>query len=324
MKAAYLFTMLVFFGFSAMAQQGAGDFQPMHKEHKSTPAEIIEQFSAPPVEAYALDDGDEITIDVWGRPELSTHQTIGPDGKITLPLTGPFKIAGLTREEAQKAITATYQPYYSNLAVTVRVDHYNSFRVYVLGRVGVPGALLFDKQPTLLDVLTRAASLPIGGVGAEKAGLVRCAVFRGRDKLIWIDLKPLLSEGNLALNIRLGRDDVVYLPDADDQLVYVLGFVKSPGAFRLTPSMSFMDALSLAGGPTQDAAQSKIELVRITNGKQQRIPFKDVLDHKIPNFTLEEGDIIYVPPRKWASFGYVVEKIAPLATFSIFATVATQ
>lgn len=324
MKFVLLLTMLTGIPLFTNAQDASGNFQPLNKEHKSTPAEIIEAFSAPPVESYVLDAGDEITIDVWDRPELSTHQTVGPDGKITLPLTGTFKIAGLTREDAQKAIIGIYQPYYSNLAVTLRIDHYNSFRVYVLGRVGVPGALLFDKQPTLLDALTRAASLPIGGAGAEKAGLVRCAIFRGRDKLIWIDLKQLLTEGNLALNIRLGRDDVVYLPDADDQLVYVLGFVKSPGAFRLTPSMSFMDALSLAGGPTQDAAQSKIELVRLVNGKQERIPFQDLLKRKVPNFALEEGDIIYVPPRKWASFGYVVEKIAPLATFSIVGSLATQ
>jgi polysaccharide export outer membrane protein len=261
---------------------------------------------------------------VWGRADLGTHQAIGPDGKITLPLTGTFKIAGLTREEAQTAVAKAYAPYYNDLSVTVRVDHYSSFRVFVLGRVGVPGALLFDKQPTLLDVLSRAASLPIGGVGAEKAGLVQCAVFRGRDKLIWIDLKPLLSDGNLALNIRLAPDDVVYLPDADGQLVYVLGYVKGPGAFHLTPAMSFMDAVALAGGPTEDAAESKIELIRISKGKQQRIPFKDLLAGKVPNFALEEGDIIYVPPRKWASFGYASEKITPLSTFSIFATLGAR
>ena len=305
-------------------QQAQGDFEPLHKEHKRTPAEIIEQFSAPPIESYALDAGDEIAVDVWGRADLGSRQSIGPDGKITLPLTGTFKIAGLTRDEAQAAIAKGYAPYYSDLSVTVRVEHYNSFRVFVLGRVGAPGALLFDKQPTLLDVLTRAASLPIGGAGAEKAGLVRCAVFRGRDKLIWIDLKPLLSDGNLALNIRLAPDDVVYLPDSDGQLVYVLGYVKGPGAFHLTPAMSFMDAIALAGGPTQDAAESKIELIRISNGKQERIPFKDLLARKVPNFALEEGDIIYVPPRKWASFGYASEKITPLSTFSIFATLGAR
>ncbi|MEZ5584693.1 MAG: hypothetical protein R3F37_19735 [Candidatus Competibacteraceae bacterium] len=45
--------------------------------------------------------------------------------------------------------------------------------------------------------------------------------------------------GDLALNIRLQRDDVVYIPDAFDTAVCVLGAVLKPGAYRLTPQMSF-------------------------------------------------------------------------------------
>ncbi len=301
-----------------LCAQESADFRALSKNRALTPTDLVKDFEAPPMDAYRLEPGDEITVDIWSHPELSSHQIIGPDGRITVPVYGPLKVSKLTREESQGAISGAMARYYPNLVTTVRVDHYNGFQIFVLGRVGTPGALTFTKQPTLLDVLSRAGGLPVGGTGAEKAGLVRCAVFRGRDKIIWIDLKSLLSQGNLALNIRLASEDVVYLPDADDQLVYVLGFVKNPGAFRLTPAMSFLDALSLAGGPTDDAATSRLSLIRSGKGMQRRVPLKELLSGKAEyNFSLEEGDIVYAPPRGLEKFGYAVQKIAPLTGFAI-------
>ncbi len=303
--------------------QEAVEFQALSKHRVLTPTDLVKEFEAAPIDVYRLEAGDEITVDVWSHPELSSHQVIGPDGRITIPVYGPLTVGKLTREETQSTISQALAHYYTDLVTTVRVDHYNGFQIFVLGRVGIPGALTFSKQPTLLDVLSRAAGLPVGGTGAEKAGLVRCAVFRGRDKIIWIDLKSMLSQGNLALNIRLASQDVVYLPDADDQLVYVLGFVKNPGAFRLTPAMSFLDALSLAGGPTEDAALTKLELIRNGKGMQRQVPLKELLAGKGEyNLSLEEGDIIYAPPRGMEKFGYVIQKLTPLTGLAIIGSVA--
>ena len=207
---------------------------------------------------------------------------------------------------------------HDDISATVRVDHYSSYHIYVLGRVTNPGALQFETQPTLLEVLTRAGSLPVGGAGAEKAGLVRCAVFRGGDKIVWIDLKTLMSQGNLALNIRLARNDLVYLPDADDQMIYVLGDVQHPGAFRLSADMSFMDAFSLAGGATDDADSKHMALIRPSTGRQQEISLKQILaGNRELNSSLEEGDIIFVPKRGLARFGYILQKASPITTFAI-------
>ena len=178
---------LLFLAAGVRAQQSAaqgGDFRLLHNEDRTSTEEMVKEFEAPPVEAYALDDGDEISVDVWGRPELSGKHLIGPDGVITLPLAGSILLTGKTRDEAREAIARALSKYYADLAVTVGVDHYSSFKVMILGRVGVPGALNFDRQPTLLDVITKAAGLPVGGIGADKSNLVRCAIFRGRDKVI--------------------------------------------------------------------------------------------------------------------------------------------
>lgn len=305
------------------SEQKAGEFKLPHRETLRTPDDIVRQFEAPEVTSYVLDDGDELTIEIWGRTELSGKHVIGPDGKISLPLTGPIALAGLTREDAERAVTKAYSAYYSNLAAVVRVDKYNSFRVMVLGRVGVPGPLAFDHQPTLLDVLTKSAVLPVGGLGTDKSNLVRCAIFRGRDQIVWIDLKPLINQGHTELNIRLARNDTVYLPDGNDQLVYVLGEVKSPGAQRLTPSMTFLTLVALAGGPTVDAAQTHIVLIRPSTNQQEEIGLQTLLKQgQKSNYSLEEGDIVYVPSRKLANFGYVLQKVSAITGFAILATVA--
>ena len=309
----------LFFGVAAgWAQQPNVEFHVQTKQSVFSPEEAIRAFEAPAVVAYTLEPGDELTVEVWGHTDLSGHHVIGPDGKVTVPIAGVLSLAGLTREEAEKAIAELLGRYYTDLSVRLRIDRYVSFHIYVLGRVANPGALQFESQPTLLDVVTRAGALPIGGSGAEKAGLGRCAVIRGRDKMIWIDLRSLLSQGNLSLNIRLARNDLVYIPDAGDQLVYVLGEVQHPGAFRLTPDMSFLDAFTQAGGLNEDANAEKISIVRAVSGAERQFSIKELLaDRRELNFSLNEGDVIYVPERGMAKFGYVLQRVSPLTGLGI-------
>lgn len=311
-----LFAMALF----ACSSLHADDFKTRSKDKTNTETEILKQFSAPVESDYVLNAGDEISVQVWGRPELSGQHVIGPDGRITLPVVGLLKIGGLSRDDAQKAIQSSLERFYTDLAVTFKVDKYSSYHIYVLGRVGFPGALQFETQPTLIEALTRADPLPVGGVGSEKAGLVRCAIFRGHDRIVWVDLRELFGRGNLSLNIRLARNDVVYLPDADDQLIYVLGFVQHPGAFRMSADMSFLDAFSLAGGLSEDADSKHIALIRPQTGDRREIAFKDVLSARPDlNASLKEGDIIYVPERGTAKVGYILQKTSPLTMLGILA-----
>jgi polysaccharide export outer membrane protein len=302
-------------------QDNDNAFKIRTKQNTVSSTELIKSFEGPIVQSYTLGEGDEITVEIWNHPELSGKHVVGPDGKITVPVTGVLAIAGLTRESAQAAIAVALGKYYSDLAVTVRVDRYTSYRIFILGRVSSPGALQFESQPTLLDVVTRAGGLPVGGVGADKTGLGRCAIIR-RDEMVWVDLKNLVSRGNLSLNIRLSRNDLVYMPDAGDQLIYMLGEVQHPGAFRLTPDMSFLDAFTQAGGLTDDASRTKIEVIRGSTGVHRELPFNDLLaaPSKV-NVALEEGDIIFIPKSNLAKFSYVLQKMSPVTGFALLTTV---
>jgi polysaccharide export outer membrane protein len=148
----------------------------------------------------------------------------------------------------------------------------------------------------------------VGGTAAEKAALGRCAIFRGRDRIVWVELTTLLTGQNPGLNLRLRRNDIVYIPDADHQLAYVLGEVQKPGAFRLTPDMSFMDACASAGGLTKDAASDRIHLIRPSQEVNRAVLLDALLKPDSPGtIALAEGDILYAPKRGLAEAGYMLE-----------------
>lgn len=303
------------------ARLRASQFRTSEKPQKSEVAsrELLAQFEGPEDDVYRLGPGDKLHVDVWGRPELSGDRIVGPDGRVTLPVVGAVPVLDLSSDEAAAAMNRSVRRAYADAAVTVAINEYAANRVLILGRVSNPGAIHFDTRPTLLDVITRAGALPVGGIGADKAALTRCAVFRGRDRVVWIDLKSLLTGRNLGLNIRLKRDDVVYVPDANDQLVYVLGYVGSPGAYTLTPDMSLLDALAQAGGPTPDAAPRRMKLVRTAMNLEEDIDLDRFLGaDPTRNYGLEEGDILYVPPNWLASVGYVLQKLSPATNMVMF------
>lgn len=258
---------------------------------------------------YLLYDGDDIYIDVIGKPELSGVQRIGPDGRITLSVVGSVTVRNLTREQAAETINKALSPYYLNIYTTVRVEHYNSNRIIIIGRVEHPGELLFNTPPNLLDILAQAGGMPL--LRKEQV-LTRCAIIR-KDKILWVDLTRLLT-GDTSLNVPLQRNDVVYIPDATDTSVFVLGAVNTPGVIRLTPQMSFIDALGQAGGLTKEGNVHDVRLIRPGTNVNMKIDMDDFLQPKADlNVAIQEGDIIYVPKNNVAKVGFILQQINPFA-----------
>ena len=297
---------------------------PARKEIVMTPPELLTKFQDTIIpqnndKNYHLGAGDVITIEVWGYPELSGKHFVGPDGQITLPLVGPVRVSEFSREHAAKVITDKLAPYYVDLSTTVRVEDYASNRILVLGRVTHPGEITFGMtSPTLLEAISKAGGFAeASGLPAEAQSLpyTHCAIFRGRDQLVWIELEPLLTGKDLSLNLKLQRNDIVYIPDIEEKLVYVLGEVQNPGAFRLTPNMSFFELLSKAGGPTRDAAPNRINMIRPSQNINRSMALSELItpNQKI-NVALQEGDVIYVPINTIAKINYAIQFLNPFAT----------
>jgi polysaccharide biosynthesis/export protein len=98
----------------------------------------------------------------------------------------------------------------------------------------------------------------------------------------------------------------VSLTDLASQNVYVLGEVNATGTFTLDRDMLVWDAISLAGGFTQDANQEAVLLVRGENGIARisalDLDIQDIFKKGkgVPDYRLRSRDLIYVPPSKIA------------------------
>ncbi len=301
-------------------QAAPATFELPERKATFSNAEAIALFESQVPSQYLLGAGDKITVIVAGRADLSGQHTLGPDGNITLPFAGTINMLDLTRDQATERIKQALLRFYLEVYITVRIDEYTSNRIIVLGRVENPGIIPFENNPSLIEVLSRAGGFPI--LRPEQV-LTRCAVIRG-NQILWMDLKRLLN-GDLSLNIRLKRGDVIYVPDAYDTSVYVLGEVRRPGVYRLTPQMSFLDALGQAGGPTVDANTDDIRVIRLGQNLSKTVGLDTLLTPDIRlNVALEEGDIVYVPQSGIAKVGYWISKINPLGVLLSIQSIATN
>ncbi|MCG9041384.1 polysaccharide biosynthesis/export family protein [Laribacter hongkongensis] len=268
---------------------------------------------------YRLGSGDTLRLSVFGRPEVSGQFLIGPDGVVTIPLLGNLMLNDSTREEAQQRISQQLRGYFTRPYVTLAVDDYGSNQVTVLGRVQNAGRQKFPAPPTLAEVLANAGAMPILD---KQATLTRCAIIRGREKLIWVDLKALLN-GDLAYNIVMKRGDIVFIPDSSETAVYVLGAVPKPGSYRLTPHMSVLDALAQAGGPDENAKPEAIGIYRAGARQVETISFNDLIaPQRAVNFGLEDGDVVFVPRSGVADLGYFLRQITPAVSVLTFGLTA--
>jgi polysaccharide biosynthesis/export protein len=109
--------------------------------------------------AYRLSPGDRITVTVFGQPELSGDALIDGAGAITIPLTDPIEVNGLTLLQCQKRISDRLADgILRKPAVTVRIAELRP--LYVLGDVRQAGAYPFRYGSTVQSAVALA-----GGYG---------------------------------------------------------------------------------------------------------------------------------------------------------------
>jgi polysaccharide export outer membrane protein len=286
---------------------------PTRSMTEYTPVSVMEDEAEAMEDDYLIGPGDLLSLDVWNRGGISNPDIlVGPDGVITIARIGNIDISGLTREEATDKITDALAVYYKRPEVSLVIKEYNNNKAFVLGRIENPGVIKFPGKGTLLEALSLAGGLP---VLHKDITLTRCAIIRGKDLVIWVDLRELLHNGNMALNTRIKNNDVIFIPESQDELIYVMGEVSTPGAISLSSRMTYLDALMLAGGPTKAANLEKTFILRFDGQNRavkeidlSRMLEKGELQH---NVQLQDNDVIYVAENGMSKFNYNLTQLMP-------------
>jgi polysaccharide export outer membrane protein len=79
---------------------------------------------------------------------------------------------------------------------------------------------------------------------------------------------------------------------------YVLGEVAHPGAYPARGRVSIVQALAMAGGPTEFANQRSVVVIRPAEGGKEhryKVDARDVLAGRAPPIQLLPGDTVFVP-----------------------------
>jgi len=250
-----------------------------------------------PVNDYRIGAKDLLEIAVFELPELNQTVRVSEDGSITLSLLGKVEVAGLTAQELEKKLAMLLDQQFTKGAhVTVFIKEYQ--KVSVIGAVGRPGQYELVGPTTLLQAIAQA-----GGLTAQ--AMNELFIYRqgndGKQERIVIKLEDLTIGGNQSLNIELRPKDVVNVPVDQTLNVFVYGEVKTPGAvpYLSSKKISLVQAIAQAGGPTEWAKKSRVMIKRKdkNTGKeiQIHVNLKKMINGKIADIMLEEGDVIIVP-----------------------------
>ena len=277
----------------------------------------IEKLSSKVPKGYRLGPGDVINIQVWQRPEISAQGlVVAPDGFISVSRIGFLNVVGRTVHDIRDEVVDRLSKFYETPEVSITISQYKNNKAYVLGRVTNPGVVTFAGQGTLLEALALAGGLPYTG---KETFLTKCAIVRGKEQIIWIDLRELLNNGNMMLNARIQNNDVIFIPESDDEMVYVMGEVATPGAVALKRGLNLLDAIMYSGGALSSAELEKIYIIRPSGvkGEVTEINLKRMLETAdfSHNYVLKNNDVVYVSPTGLKKFNYALEQTFPFLKF---------
>jgi len=240
---------------------------------------------------YILGPGDLIYVDIYGESEKYYEATVNPEGSILLDNIGLIAVSGKTIEAAEGIIKNRVATFYTGLTgsnpktfLQVSLGNVKTIKVHILNEVRLPGTFTLSAFSTVFNALYAA------GGPSDKGTLRAIQLIRNNKKIAEIDVYDLLINGTANLDVQLQDQDVI-LVNPYLARVKVMGEVKRPLFFEVTPEDNLEDVLRFAGGFTDLAFKDRISVSRIT-GNQRSI--SDVYSNQLGLFNLKGGDEISV------------------------------
>jgi len=169
----------------------------------------------------------------------------------------------------------------STTAVHPKVDD-----TYVIGPGDVLAIAVWKEQALSGNLLVR----PDGMISLALIGEIQAA-----------NQTPMQLADQISSKLKKYIQDpnvTVVVSQIHSKFIYLLGEVAKKGPIEMTPGMTLLEAISIAGGPTDYANTKKIYILRHDGGKQVRLPvrYKDALKgDSACNVQLKPDDTIVVP-----------------------------
>lgn len=182
----------------------------------------------------------------------------------------------------------------------------SSKSIYIMGQVGSPGRYSFNNNMHFIDILA-AADGPNGNADIRNIRITHRNETKAR--VSKLDLALYFETGDETLFPNVLPGDTIFVPEKTkdwlrkpkEQVVRIMGAIQKPGRYNYDDTMTLLDILAEAGGPTSSALIDKIVVVNHSCCKEQSRVFDLEAFVKNPNSVnipvLRAGDTLYIPDK---------------------------
>ena len=257
---------------------------------------------------YALDSSDVISINLTDTDDIDGSYIIGPNGNVDLPFVGKIDIKNLSLIESKKKLISVLKKYYKNYDLQVKIEEFNSSKVYILGAVKTQLTIDLDQKPIkLIDAAIQASYNP----NSADKNYGNKALLRRDNQVYKIDINNIFQSGDTKDNFYLKKNDVLFV-DRNSDALHIFGEVTKPGVYFPNINYSLTELISSAGMNNLTANASKVYVIREDYDSFLKINvFK--LDIRNPinlvlgkRFMLKPKDIVFIPPTKLVKWNRVI------------------
>ncbi len=225
-------------------------------------------------EDYIIGADDELQINFWQKPALDQIVIVRQDGNITLTTIGDIQATGLTSTQLAEQIERSVSLYDRDVSqATITVIGFNSQKIFVAGQIANPDKYSYEVIPDLWTIIKEA------GGATELGDLTRVTIIRSREEggeIINVNVLEAIATGDLDRLPKLKSGDTIEVPRSAGgvpgrqlttdytqmkNLFYVIGQVNLPGQHEFEGEMDILDAIGLAGGPTENANLKDVQVI---------------------------------------------------------------
>ena len=255
--------------------------------------------------SYVIGPGDEVIILLWGETEKNDKYVVTKDGYLFIPNIGQVFVNGLTFSKLEDKISKLFQKVYSTLGntdgssqsfidISLGSTSLRPVRIFVLGEVDHPGAYNVNSGTTLFNSLFYFNGPSISG------SLRDIRLIRNNKEIARADLYEFLLEGKQSNDLRLMRNDIVFVPQRG-KTVRATGAIHRQKYFELKDGEGLNDLINIAGNVRSDTYLKRVSIDRIINpanrtlsrGSRTKldVDLRNLFENKI-DFDLLDGDQI--------------------------------
>lgn len=260
---------------------------------------------------YRIKIGDAFRISIYGEepaskdtvtPPTTKDVVVSPSGFITYLFPEPIQAMGKTICELRIEIQNQLKSYYRNPYIYITPLSFAGEYYTINGEVNQPGTRLIEGNPTLLSALCDARGFTMNTFRDHYIDFsdLKYSFISRNGEYLPVDFERLIVDGDTTQDVLLRAGDYIFINHRRVFKIYVFGEVLAQQTYQFVTTVTLAEVIAESGGLT-NRASSRVFVIRgsLACPKQYYIDINLILKGCAPDFELQPGDIVYVPPRNF-------------------------